>query len=664
MTLAVTIGFLKDLQNLGKNVENKAIEMLRKFQRDPTSNGLNVEQLNNAPKNVRSVRIDRAFRAIGVLKGDVLTLVGCGDHEGTYRWMVGKDYDKLSENAISLPGDPYCLVKSSDMDSGTPFYALDSYTEEQLCQLGFTSEQAENLKAIKTQELFDQVKKMIIGEQAQILGFLEAGEKFEDILELVESCREDKEIPVSPPVPNGVYVIEDENSVEEFRKAVNGEIDTWRLFLHPSQERYAFGDFNGSVYVCGEAGTGKTVAAVHRARHLANALKDNERILMTTFTKNLAADIAAMLDDMDIYNRSRIDIVNIDSLEAQLFGKAFPDKTIIYDKNANSIWVQLISEYIPNIRFNVDFFVKEWERLIVPYNITTIEEYRKADRTGLGYPMNRIQRDRVWSVIEQFMMLVNGDKVEKNLSYKMLSDQLRAQGKTVYSYIIADEIQDFSPQMLTLLSSLSGTPHKNDIYMTGDPSQNIYGKKMSFGKSGISIANRRYQLLINYRTTDEISRFALGLLGSNRSYDKQTLSLTHSKAPKTILANLNDMSVLLPCLDELSKSNENICIVSRRADERDKISKFLNDNGYENRIVDDKTPGGNGINIATISRVKGLEFDNIIIWGLDKWMLNGNAPSFSNDPASSKETENSFRSGAYVAATRARKGLICFVKED
>lgn len=393
MTLALTIGFFKDVQDLGKTIENKVIDMLRKFQRDPNSNGLNVEQLNNAPKNVRSVRIDRAFRAIGVLNGDVLTLVSCGDHEGTYRWMVGKDYNKLAENAMKLTDDPAFLMAGLNEESSTPFHALDNYTKEQLCLLGFTSGQAENLKNIKTQELFNEIKKMIIGEQAQILEFCEAGENFEDILELVESCREEKEIPVHSPVPNGVYVIEDDNSVDEFRKAVKGEIGTWRLFLHPSQERYAFGDFKGSVYICGEAGTGKTVAAVHRAKHLADTLADNEHILITTFTKNLATDIASMLDDMN----------------------------------------------------------------------------------------------------------------------------------TV---------------------------------------------------------------------------------------------------------------------------------------------KYLNVNGIKNRIVDDKTTGGSGINIATISRVKGLEFDNVIIWGLDKWMLEGVSPTFSNDPASSKETENSFRNGAYVAATRARKGLICFVKNN
>lgn len=662
MTLALTIGFFKDVQDLGKTIENKVIDMLRKFQRDPNSNGLNVEQLNNAPKNVRSVRIDRAFRAIGVLNGDVLTLVSCGDHEGTYRWMVGKDYNKLAENAMKLTDDPAFLMAGLDEESSTPFHALDNYTKEQLCQLGFTSGQAENLKNIKTQELFNEIKKMIIGEQAQILEFCEAGENFEDILELVESCREEKEIPVNSPVPNGVYVIEDDNSVDEFRKAVKGEIGTWRLFLHPSQERYAFGDFKGSVYICGEAGTGKTVAAVHRAKYLADTLADNEHILVTTFTKNLATDIASMLDDMNIENRKQIEVMNIDSLEAQLFGKTFPNKSIMYDKSANSIWEQLISEYMPGSKYGTDFFIKEWERLIVPGSITTIEGYRKADRTGLGYPMNRIQRDRVWAVIEKFRALVSGDQVEKNLSYKLLSDQLRKQENTKYKHIIADEIQDFSPQMLTLLSALAGTPHENDIYMTGDASQNIYGKKLSFEKCGITIANRRYQLLINYRTTDEISRFALELLGNSKSYDKRTLSLTHAKAPKTIQTDLTDMSTLIPYLEELTITGENICIVTRRSDERDKISKYLNVNGIKNRIVDDKTTGESGINIATISRVKGLEFDNVIIWGLDKWMLEGVSPTFSNDPASSKETENSFRNSAYVAATRARKGLICFVK--
>jgi superfamily I DNA/RNA helicase len=50
---------------------------------------------------------------------------------------------------------------------------------------------------------------------------------------------------------------------------------------------------NGPVRVLGGAGTGKTVVAMHRARYLAEEVfnKKEDRILFTTFTRNLATDI-------------------------------------------------------------------------------------------------------------------------------------------------------------------------------------------------------------------------------------------------------------------------------------------------------------------------------------------------------------------------------------
>lgn len=123
------------------------------------------------------------------------------------------------------------------------------------------------------------------------------------------------------------------------------------------------------------------------------------------------------------------------------------------------------------------------------------------------------------------------------------------------------------------------------------------------------------------------------------------------------------MNILLEYINRAVRTEESLCIVAAKSKERDNISKFLNENGIENMVIGNNTisPGSKTC-IATMKRVKGLEFDNIIIWGLEKWILDGSERVFNSDAATSKEIERTIRSEAYVAATRARKGLVCFVR--
>ncbi len=58
----------------------------------------------------------------------------------------------------------------------------------------------------------------------------------------------------------------------------------------------------------------------------------------------------------------------------------------------------------------------------------------------------------------------------------------------------------------------------NDLFIVGDAHQRIYRRRVSWGQCGINIKGRGKKLKINYRTTDEIRRFAAGLL-EGREFD-------------------------------------------------------------------------------------------------------------------------------------------------
>jgi superfamily I DNA/RNA helicase len=88
-----------------------------------------------------------------------------------------------------------------------------------------------------------------------------------------------------------------------------------RTSLNFEQQKLVERNWNGPVRVLGEAGTGKTVAAIHRAKWLAqNAFRgEKDRILFTIFTRNLAADIQDNLAKICPKDTLRkIEVINLD----------------------------------------------------------------------------------------------------------------------------------------------------------------------------------------------------------------------------------------------------------------------------------------------------------------------------------------------------------------
>ena len=71
----------------------------------------------------------------------------------------------------------------------------------------------------------------------------------------------------------------------------------WKVFLHPTQRKLVERRYTGPARVGGGPGTGKTIVALHRVTHLAPQLPPgtDKPILLTTFNRNLAADLRTRL---------------------------------------------------------------------------------------------------------------------------------------------------------------------------------------------------------------------------------------------------------------------------------------------------------------------------------------------------------------------------------
>ena len=62
-------------------------------------------------------------------------------------------------------------------------------------------------------------------------------------------------------------------------------------------------------------------------------------------------------------------------------------------------------------------------------------------------------------------------------------------------------------------------PGPNDLFLAEDSHQRIYGQRITLGRYGISIVGRSRRFTLNYRTTHENLRYALGILSGEQYTD-------------------------------------------------------------------------------------------------------------------------------------------------
>jgi superfamily I DNA/RNA helicase len=222
----------------------------------------------------------------------------------------------------------------------------------------------------------------------------------------------------------------------------------------------------------------------------------------------------------------------------------------------------------------------------------------------------------------------------------------------------------------SITPEVKGIP--NDIFIVGDAHQRIYEYKVTLSQCGINIRGRGKRLKINYRTTEEIQDWAVALLNgksiddldggtdSNKGYK----SLTHGILPevKVFESFKEEIAYIKEKVDGLKNAGiplESMCIVARRNRDLNQYMGALAAAGIEvyeirHKVADDYTQ--KGIRLATMHRVKGIEFDYVHIASVNAGVI---PLQIATDDNKKAELDHELRERAllYVAATRARKAL-------
>ena len=678
--VAISADFLNAFAALPRQIQGKVTEFMNKFRNDPTAPGINYEKLNACKdKKICSVRIDDTYRGIVVRQPEtgVYLLLWVDHHDEAYAWAKNKKCEVNPKTGAIQIYD--MIVTPQVIPAAQDFMLFAEVSDKDLIELGLPEDMLSFARGIGDAEEFYEKKSSFPSDAFESLSWLVEGFPVDEIKALNKQEKEAEKVSGSladaldsPETLKSFVVVEGE---EELRRIMAEPLEKWRVFLHPTQRKIVNRNYTGAARVLGGAGTGKTVVAMHRAKHLAADMADKERILFTTYTANLASDIKDNLRKICTLEELRkIDVINLDAWVAQFLREHGYSAEIIYDERVTKIWEDAVAANDFSGEFPVSFYEEEYNRVVVAQEAFSLEKYIKASRIGRGTRLDRKQRMQIWKVFESYQNIMKEQRV-RDINTAMYECRLlisKSPTETHYKHVIVDEGQDLSVNAFRLLRAIAGEEHENDLFIVGDAHQRIYKNKAALSKCGINVRGRSSILRINYRTTEEIRKAAFALL-HGISFDDlddefdtgdRCQSLTHGKAPQVMrFKNSNEEfdGVLAEIKGLIANgvAAKNICVVARTHKLLDDYIAQFTASGlrcYEIRgsKADDRSL--DGIRVATMHRVKGLEFQYVFIVAANARIIPLASAIDHTDAVSEQETMTAEKCLLYVALTRAQKG--------
>ena len=626
------------------------------------------------------------------------------EHDKAYRWATGRSVqvDPATNRIRIIEEVPQVSVQvaSAELVSEAP-HLFAQISDMRLLSLGVLESEIPTLRQLQNQADLDQGEASFDPISFDILIALCAGFEDAEIIELIGAGQIDEEDSAaakqlefadaiaSDESRQRIFIPENE---DELRRFFEGDLDGWRVFLHRDQRRFSYRDYNGPAMVRGGAGTGKTVVAMHRAKHLADQIaedpsREGERVLFTTFTTSLAFDIEANLKTLCPEHLSkaspRIEVINLDRwvggfLKRKRFGRDiayFGEERVRLDE----IWREIFDERGLPGGLTEAFVRAEWEQIIQAKGLMAERSYFKVARTGRGTPLDRRKRSALWEIFADYRSrMIDEGLAEPDDAYREAVEILGGEAPNLpYSSVIVDEGQDMGEQAFRLIRAIvpeGPDGDKNSIFIVGDAHQRIYARRASMSACGINIRGRSRKLRLNYRTSDEIRTWAVSILEGisvddlDDGLDSLNGYTSVFKGASPILISYvsqeEEVEGLIDWLNSLGQDGieiSDVGILASTNAQLDLIASRLSDAGVEavflkSNQADDR--GQVGVRLATMHRAKGLEFHAVVLPFLSKDTFPSKAALRSAvDDVDRQNIIQQQKSLLHVAATRAKRAL-------
>jgi superfamily I DNA/RNA helicase len=676
----------KSVRKLPDYVSSKFLDLMYRYWDNPSANGLNLETVEGSKgKSLKSLRLDQSYRAIAFETPTEIIFVYVNNHDKAYHWAKGRylKLDKLT-NRIRIVKEIEQVreeVKSSDPRLGL----FAAFKDKKLLSLGVAEEAIAIARTFETDEELEASEAHFDPLSLDILYALAAGYSEEEVYAIAGSTVDDTENTCDKSFEELIITEESRQTIftpksnEELRRFFDGELEGWRVWLHPKQKKLVNRHWNGPVCVLGGAGTGKTVVAMHRAKWLAQNIPatTKQRILFTTFSAVLATDIQHNLGQICTAEElARIEVKHINQWVTDYLKNSAYRFTIIeanHNELYNTMWSQALRLKDSTLELPDSFYREEWDRIIVPNQIYKKMSYLTVSRQGRGVALTRKQRSLIWPIFEELRAEMAHQSVRtfEDATLDIINEINSENHNLNYCSAIIDEGQDMGPEALTLIRKI--VPEQpDDLFIVGDGHQRIYRQKTTMAACGIKIVGRSHKLKINYRTTAQTKKFAMSVLentlvddlNGNISPSGGYISLNQGEKPvvkqyNSLITEADGVLSQIAILKSDGVKNENICIVARNKKQLDLMDKEITARGIKTYTIDETNNiSAEGVRLVTMSRVKGLEFHYVFIIAVNKGIVPlDTATAGTEDPVEARLRDLNERALFHVACSRAVKKL-------
>jgi hypothetical protein len=659
-TLGIAREFLREFGKLQRPVQDRVYETFAKFE-EATFAGIHLETIRNVrDPRLRSIRIDQFWRGIVLapISGDSYMLLRVLPHDEAYRWAQRKtaSVNRATggieiRDVVSIEDR---MPRLAEKAATTSQRLLGDVSDADLRRLGIDDQVLAFARTLTGLDQLEAARIMLPEPQYDALVGLAIGmspeEVWAEVADTVEPGDYDPDDMTAALARSSKQVVL-VNGPDELMEVFSYPFDLWRVYLHPVQHRVAYGDFSGPVRVTGGPGTGKTVAVLHRAKHLAERSTQDRSVLVTTFTRTLTSSLEdqlhTLVEDDDVLRR--IDVRHVDQIANQVVTAEHGRICILSTDEQRQMWRKVIGA--TGVGFTDTFLAQEWRDVILAHQVVDFDGYLAAPRRGRGRQLGQRQKEQVWTAVSKF---VEELRARDRWTYETVCVEaarlLDGRVDKPFQHIVVDEGQDLGPWGWRLLRA--AVPESdNDLFIAADAHQRVYGHRVSLKQLGIKIAGRSARLTLNYRTTAEILSWSIGLL---RGQEIDALN----EDLDTLAGCRSDVHGEPPILRPAMSEREEMRALVKDVREWLALSALTNAGLPATSLARSKPVDG-CISVATMHAMKGLEFRSVAVVGLDKDAM----PSpraitpVEEDPIAHDLDLQQERCLLFVACTRARETL-------
>ncbi|WP_207456818.1 3'-5' exonuclease [Azospirillum sp. SYSU D00513] len=418
----------------------------------------------------------------------------------------------------------------------------------------------------------------------------------------------------------------------------------------------------------GAAGSGKTTTAILRLESLAFTFSERiqrlklgrpVKILVLTYYRSLAGYVEEL---------ARTQLRSAPGIEVQVstfasWARLGLGNVPILNGDTQRNWALHFCRGIP---LPSEFLLNEIDYVRGRFSRENLEHYVDADRTGRGSTPQvlRTLRPQIIAAIQQYEkhLLDNGKGCH---DWHTLAHDMKNMDSLQYDIVIVDEAQDFSANQLRAVIKHLAEPHCLTLVI--DTAQRLYPRGYTWSEIGIRNA-RYHRLEENHRNTVEIASFAAGIIDGIPLDDDATLPniaalSRHGDKPLVLRGFYSDQLAfaLRWVQDHVDLEKESVAFLKPMGGNwfRD-VRTALAERGIDfieltqNR---EWPQGKENVALCTMHSAKGLEFDHVIMLGL-------NAENLPHGEGSDDDTLLSKRRLLAMAAARARKTVMVGYKPD